>query len=265
MSLETACVFVDGENLRHSLVELFESEFNVADYLPRNADWTAFFDHLVKLSGSKTRLRTYWYVVESIDFWPYNLQRLKINDPVTLQKVLCKDNRCRVELSQIIDPAQRETLARSKAEIFIERHREMKSRFDGWRTFQEGIEGRFDAVEFRRSGSIHYNLFTKQLGREKAVDVKLATDLLELREIYDVAIIVSGDQDYVPAVRAVKDSGKHVLSVSFLKRDGKVLPGGARRLSQATDFNYEIAYSDVKSYMKLPVAHPVAAVASTNI
>jgi uncharacterized LabA/DUF88 family protein len=258
MSLETACIFVDGENLRHSLVELFDQEFNPSDYLPRNADWSGFFDHLVGLSCAKSRLRAYWYVVESIDFWPYNLTRLKIQDPITLQKVLQKDQRCRLELSQLTDPAQREILARQKADIFIERQREMKNRFDGWRTFQEGIEGRFDSVEFRRSGSIHYDLFRKTLGREKAVDVKLATDLLELRDIYDVAIILSGDQDYVPAVRAVKDSGKHLVSVSFLKRDGKVLPGGARRLSQATDCNYEIAYADVKKYMRFP-QRPIAA------
>jgi uncharacterized LabA/DUF88 family protein len=262
MSLETACIFVDGENLRHSLVELFDQEFNPSDYLPRAADWSGFFDYLVGLSSAKSRLRAYWYVVESIDFWPYNLARLKAQDAITLQKVLQKDQRCRQDLSQITDSSQRETLAKQKADIFIERQREMKSRFDGWRTFQDGIEGRFDSVEFRRSGSIHYNLFNKTLGREKAVDVKLATDLLELRNIYDVAIILSGDQDYVPAVRAVKDSGKHLVSVSFLKRDGKVLPGGARRLSQATDCNYEIPYAEVKRYMRFPQRAATSVVSS---
>ena len=89
-------------------------------------------------------------------------------------------------------------------------------------------------MEFRRAGSIHYNLFTQKFGQEKAVDVRLATDLLERRPIYDVGVIVSGDQDYVPAVQVAKDSGKQIVNVSFLKRDGKLLPGG-RPASQPGD------------------------------
>lgn len=127
-----------------------------------------------------------------------------------------------------------------------------KNRFEGWKVIQDGIARKFNSVEFRRSGSITYNLFTRRFRTEKAVDVKLATDLLELRNIYDIGIIVSGDQDYVPAVQAVKDSGKQIINVSFLKRDGKVLPGGARRLNLATDRKIEIPYQEVKKYMKFP-------------
>ena len=115
---------------------------------------------------------------------------------------------------------------------------------------------RFDAIEFRPSGSIHYNLFTQRLGKEKAVDVKLATDLLQLRNIYDIGIILSGDQDYVPAVNAAKDEGKQSVNVSFLKRDGRVLPGGARRLNQATDRTIEMSYAELKAFMHFPGATP---------
>jgi len=84
------------------------------------------------------------------------------------------------------------------------------------------------------------------------VDVNLATDLLERRDIYDVGIIVSGDQDYVPAVQAAKDRGKQIVNVSFLKRDGKLLPGGARRLNQATDRTIEMSYAELKAFMRFP-------------
>jgi uncharacterized LabA/DUF88 family protein len=67
------------------------------------------------------------------------------------------------------------------------------------------------------------------------VDVKLATDLLKLYDIYDAGIIVSGDGDYVPAVQVVKDWGKHIVNESFLKKTGGLLPGGARRLNQSAD------------------------------
>ena len=70
------------------------------------------------------------------------------------------------------------------------------------------------------------NLFDKSLGREKAVDVKLTSDMITLQGIYDIAIIVSGDQDYVPAAEVLKDCGKRVINVAFRTRSGKLLPGG---------------------------------------
>jgi hypothetical protein len=46
---ERVCVFVDGENFRHSIGELF-NDFNRADYLPKNADWGELFDWLEAIS-----------------------------------------------------------------------------------------------------------------------------------------------------------------------------------------------------------------------
>lgn len=252
MPFESSCIFVDGENLRHSLVDLFGAEFDPTEYLPRNANWSGFFDSLVQRANTGARLRSYWYVVEHIDFWPWGLKRLRDHEPMKLEAVLCKNRRCADELAHLADQGQRSQFARQKVHSLLARERQMKSRFEGWKVFQEGISGRFDAVEFRRAGAINYNLFTEQLGKEKSVDVKLATDLLELRNIYDTAIIVSGDQDYVPAVQAVKDSGKLTINVSFLKRDGRVLPGGARRLNNATDRTIEMAYEEVRGFMGFP-------------
>ena len=67
---------------------------------------------------------------------------------------------------------------------------------------------------------------------------------------------MSGDQDYVPAVQAAKNSGKQIVNVSFLKRDGSVLPGGARRLNRATDRTIEMSYADVKRFMRFPPPRP---------
>jgi uncharacterized LabA/DUF88 family protein len=127
----------------------------------------------------------------------------------------------------------------------------MRARFEGWRRIQDGIAHAHNAVEFRRAGAITYDLFTGRLGQEKAVDVKLAVDLNELRDIYDVAIIVSGDQDYVPAVQVVKDHGKKVINVAFEARNGRLLPGGARRLNQVTDTAVIVKYNDFKGYLKV--------------
>jgi uncharacterized LabA/DUF88 family protein len=52
---------------------------------------------------------------------------------------------------------------------------------------------------------------------EKGVDVQIATDMIthSFKGNYDVAILVAGDNDYVGAIQAVKDNGKHVEVALF--------------------------------------------------
>jgi len=52
---------------------------------------------------------------------------------------------------------------------------------------------------------------------EKGIDVMLATDLLHFawNNLYDVAVLVSGDSDYAYALQAVKNMGKHVEVAYF--------------------------------------------------
>ena len=133
-----------------------------------------------------------------------------------------------------------------------ERRTQMSRRFDGWRSLHNGIATRHNAIEFRPSGGIRYNLFDESLGQEKAVDVKLATDLIVLRDIYDIAVIVSGDQDYVPAVQVVKDAGKKVVNVTFETRGGRLLPGGARRLNEMTDSVLQVRYDELRDFLFPP-------------
>ncbi len=260
MKFKAACIFVDGENLRHSLCDLFCTEFNPAEYLPKKALWANFFDDLVNKVDAEFRLRTYWYVVDEIDFWPYNLQKLR-RVHAELEAVLRKDRYWANKFDAESDLAKRAILVQDAAAALQQRERAMKSRFDGWRQVQNGIAHHVDSVEFRPAGSIRYDLFKRRLGQEKGVDVKLATDLLALNDIYDVGIIVSGDADYVPAVQTIKDWGKHIVNVSFLKKNGGVLPGGARRLNQITDRVIEVDFGDMQKFMGIaPATTTVVAV-----
>ena len=246
---ERVCIFVDGENFRHSIGSLF-SNFQSSDYLPKSADWTLLFDWIVKEAAENgVRVRTYWYVIASVDFYPYRfpdanthgdrlLRLLSGHDPYKTQLESLDGDALRSEMEKIVDQLK-------------DRQRQMLNRANGWLAMQNGIAGRHKAVEFRRAGAITYNLFERQFQREKAVDVKLATDLIMLRDIYDVALVLSGDQDYVPAVEVVKDSGKRVINVAFRKRGGQLLPGGARRLNQIADWSFEINYDDLGQYLGL--------------
>jgi uncharacterized LabA/DUF88 family protein len=53
----------------------------------------------------------------------------------------------------------------------------------------------------------------------KGDDVHLATDLIKgaYEDLYDVAIIVSGDADFVPAIKLAQKNGKKVINAFFPK------------------------------------------------
>lgn len=251
--MSRVCVFVDGENFRHSIVDLFP-KFQEADYLPKQAEWTQLFDWITsKCADSPQRVRTYWYVIRDIDFYPYELPGLSRN-LTNLRGVLSRHPPYKLELDGINDDRVRNARMLKIVADLQQSQERMQRRFDGWTRVQEGIASRHDALEFRRAGAINCDSFrNNRLGQEKAVDVKLASDLLFLKDIYDVAVIVSGDQDYVPAVEVVKDYGKRVVNVAFEMRNGRLLPGGARRLNQATDWSISLKHSELAGYLNIPV------------
>ena len=246
---DRACIFVDGENFRHSIVNLF-SNFQSSEYLPKSANWTALFDWIVhQATGNGVRVRTYWYVTDAVDFYPYSFPDVH-DRPDSLSRLLSRHPPFKERLDSLDGDAHTLEMERIVKDL-RGRQRRMTGRFNGWRTIQDGIARRHDAVEFRRAGAITYNLFEERLQNEKAVDVKLATDLIVLSPISDVAIILSGDQDYVPAVEVVKDSGKRVINIAFRTRNDRLLPGGARRLNQTTDWSIEVRHQDLGPHLGL--------------
>ena len=52
---------------------------------------------------------------------------------------------------------------------------------------------------------------------EKGVDMMIGVDILKnaYEDLYDTAILVSGDGDFYPALQAAKDQGKHVEIAAF--------------------------------------------------
>ena len=269
-----ACIFIDGENFRKSIEKLFKGTFNPRDYLPKLARWADFFDYIVAKSSNKqaTRLRAYWYVIDSLDAWPRKFPKIGGNGqkaanvapmtegghPLNTEAdtwVRVKDHKQSLEEKNCKPMRNGRSLrSLSPEEIIREllRRRDAKQkRFSGHRTVHRGIINKHNAVEFRHSGAIAHNLFSDNLGREKTVDVNLAVDMLQMRDIYDMAIIVSGDQDYLPAVQAVKNAGKIVVNVAFSDESGGVLPGGAMRLNEATDERVIVDYQTFGEYLEI--------------
>jgi len=242
------CVFVDGENLRHTTRRLFDCR----DYLPKNADWTRFSDRIVELASDSfgTRARTYWYVVQQFDARPWPLKPRERTAGKLDQ--WAKTHKKYLGSQELPVTGQGRTDNLLKLHETLDKNLEnIRGRFDGFAAIQNSIAHKYRAIEFRRSGSIPYDLVTCKFGQEKTVDVNLAVDMVMLQNIYDVAVIVSGDQDYVPAAQAVKNLGKSVVNVAFLARNGILLPGGARRLNQVTDYSISLDWEETRELLGL--------------
>ncbi len=129
---EKACVFVDGENLRRSLVDVFSDDgiFKPRDYLPATAEWAKFFDWVVLIAtaGTHHRLRTYWFVVQELDFFPYGLSQPNRGTNEELKRVLLRHR-----------PFRERLRALSGTELL----REMEEMLGQLREGQRGIDSQF--------------------------------------------------------------------------------------------------------------------------
>ena len=80
---------------------------------------------------------------------------------------------------------------------------------------------------------------------EKGVDVALVTKMLSFgfKNTYDVAILVSGDADYIDAVEQIRNLGKRVEIVAF---KGAIAPG----LRKIADMDGFTALDDIADQIK---------------
>lgn len=88
--------------------------------------------------------------------------------------------------------------------------------------------------------------FPKEGKTEKGVDVKIAVDMIKFayEDLYDIAFLVSGDGDLVDAVKMVREIGKTVCNVFFLKGNHSSF-----RLRDASN-NYFFIDKQTKNFVK---------------
>ena len=69
----------------------------------------------------------------------------------------------------------------------------------------------------RRKATCRKCRFTYKYGAEKRVDTRLVADMIKFAAVdaYDVAVLLSGDQDFVPAVEAANALGKRVYIAAW--------------------------------------------------
>lgn len=104
---------------------------------------------------------------------------------------------------------------------------------------------------FNKLKYIGYEVKTTELKKygnekpfEKGVDIMLTTDLLLYcaKDLYDIAILVTGDKDYIPAVKAVKEMGKRIEIAGFKCCTAKELVLSADKFIPLDDYINEIRF-----------------------
>lgn len=101
---------------------------------------------------------------------------------------------------------------------------------------------RIMAHDLLHAGVRIHHLPVSTEGKEKGVDVALAVDALSLgltRSI-DVAVLVTGDGDYVPLVRELMKAGVRVLVAYFEYEDGEEKAFANERLLTAATFEVNL-------------------------
>ncbi len=227
MPLRTA-VFVDGANFRGNL-----RDFSFASASPfpnksryrleeRHFDWKSFYQGMLtkfdEATGWEHQLvRVHWYYAEAISPWISSeasrarlAQRIVDQHPeingLTTQKV--------IDLAYDWYLNERRYFERLRENVFenIQRHTDfLEFRYVG----QYQVHPlRVHRIEQNDNGIIRYR--GVQVG-EKGVDTGIAVDMIAKMPHYDVAILVSGDADFLPVVGYLKDHLRYVYQFSVAK------------------------------------------------
>ncbi len=224
MPLRTA-IFVDGANFRGNLRN-FSFASDSAKYRnyrleERHFDWKKFYDGVLGKFNQATNwehqlIRVHWYNAESISPWIpsdaqwKSAQRVVEQHPeingLTPQRV--------VELAHGWYTDERNYFERLREDVFenIQRQTDfLEFRYVG----QYQVHPlRVHRIEQDENGEIRY--LGVQVG-EKGVDTGIAVDMIAKMPHYDVAILVSGDADFLPVVGYLKDHLKYVYQFSVAK------------------------------------------------
>lgn len=250
--------FVDGSNLYGVLRRL---DIEVRDYEALYSyiferayqQWKCTWTGAVPAAQHK---RVFWHVVGDLDEWrleePQAQQYLRgqfDSDRLLTRAWMPEAGKALAERG-VKDGAQVADLAFSMWFAEFRGWYESKARaLDGMHRFYHSVESSTEFIEFKRSGRWKVNPRTQTVD-EKGLDTSLAIDFVSQTDNFDVALLVSGDADFIPALRLAKLRGKQVGVVEFIagyppEKRGKNF---ATRLKVASDFVVQVYESDLVRY-----------------
>ena len=185
--------------------------------------------------------RVNWYEVGSVDDWD-------LADPdaqATLRSAFDRDDEIKRTYMAL---AGQKLPGKPQSEVATEAWNMCSGEFRKWyeqrvdlvagfRRFHHSIRARTDFIDVIECGHWKVDLLHRTV-QEKGLDTRLAVDMVTTLENYDVALLLSGDADNIPAIEHVKARGRHVGVVEFLGGYPPEKKGGAfsSRLKITADF-----------------------------
>ena len=217
MSLRTV-IFVNGQNFRHNL-----RDFKFQSYPPhphhneyrldeKHFKWESFFkDSLKKFDdviGEKHDLvRVYWYYANNITSWSAN--NFRANQIVDHYADQFPELTTEMVIGKARDWYEQESrrFRQLRESVFKEIQRNsnmLEFRYVGNYVLAPFVPRR---IYYNNDGDLQYQ--GTQIG-EKGVDIGMAIDMISKMNNYDTAVLVSGDNDFIPVIQHLKDNLKHV-------------------------------------------------------
>lgn len=135
--------------------------------------------------------------------------------------------------------------------------------FDGIGSFVNGVDRTKKFHDFLRYSGfrvVERDSYDSETREQKEVDVAMACKMVvhALNDHYDVAIVVSGDRDFVPAVNEVQAAGKRVEVASFSASVAEELIRAAD-IYHRLDGEPVLSLSNPREEMELSIEDGVAA------
>lgn len=250
-------IFVDGSNLFGSIKRLgLDIQDYEKFYLFILAQAINYWNESVVNGPEKGRLiRVLWYEVGSIDEWD-------LNDPIsidTLRTWFSADQSLKnayiamatkslgskggySDPTSILQDAWE--LCFKEAKEWYQQKADNIAKAHG---FHFGVTSSADFLDIIACGHLKVDILHRT-ALEKGLDTSLAVDMVALADIYDVALVVSGDADSIPSVEYVKRKGKQVGVIEFIKGHPpeKKARESSSKLKAKADFVLRIYETDLQ-------------------
>lgn len=216
-------IFVDGSNLAGSLqnmgvrIDDYQAFFNYV-FSQTVMEWKRSFLGASQLPICQLR-RVYWYEIGSMDEWELNDYKARKH----LEDRFNADRDVKRMYMALAGQSEKKNTKESQYEcalrIWFEEieqwYAEKKRLLSGIQRFHHGVRNSTDFIDIIECGHWKVDLLRKGL-TEKMLDTALAVDMITKLDNYDVAVLLSGDQDCIPGIEHLKAQNKTVATVQFM-------------------------------------------------
>lgn len=223
--LKTA-IFIDGSNFKNNLQAFHfysddpSSKLHNRYYAldEKHFLWNKFFYDILGKFTAETHydyrlIRVYWYSAASIrPFEPFdNVVNKALSNCQKIHPEMTKEQLLSLAEGWYKKEKGYFEIAKDRVYRFIQD----QYNFIEFKYVGEYVVKPFEVYTLEKQGDNYFYQGTKE--GEKGVDVGIAVDMITKMSFYDVAILISGDADFIPIVCHIKDHLKYVYQFSIAK------------------------------------------------